>query len=431
MSITGNSFKLNTKALVLGAISAGVMSYASSMIDSSLGLDKLAKTEKISLTQQVQRGVANTVVKSGVNSAVYGTDFEDSLKTGLVTDISNVGFRYVGDTSMFKAYADGSLEKVALHSAVGATTAALLGEDIKAGAIAAGVNELASPLLDGIDNERQLALSGLIGGLSAGAVGGEDQIGMGQIIAQSGTEFNRQLHAKEKALIENNAEAYSKEKGISLTQAKKELYSILMYYNDKEYQNNVFLGLSDEQKQAGLIPVIGDKVQLNPAEMFKTINALALQSKDKTIGGFYKGVELHSQPILSSTQEQFNNSSVDFKTPDAMVDPAYFIPFGKVGTTVVKATETIGSKSISVVAQKTGQLYDNVTLGVIGQANKFAPNLTGKYLANPLKITGNSLDYIESAFPGIPANSKWGTRGFLTGYGLEKYIQYTINQDNK
>jgi len=85
--------------LVKGAVTAGVLSYASGTIDNSLGL-KGIKPADMSFTQQLQRGVANTLVKSTLNSAVYGTDFGDSLKMGLATDISNLGFRYVGDTSM-------------------------------------------------------------------------------------------------------------------------------------------------------------------------------------------------------------------------------------------------------------------------------------------------------------------------------------------
>lgn len=48
-----------------------------------------------------------------------------------------------------------------------------------------------------MDDKTQQALAGLIGGVAAGAVGGEGEIARGQTIAQSATEFNRQLHADE------------------------------------------------------------------------------------------------------------------------------------------------------------------------------------------------------------------------------------------
>ncbi|WP_419766438.1 MAG: DUF637 domain-containing protein [Arcobacter sp.] len=140
MSITGNSFKLNSKALVLGAISAGVMSYASSMIDSSLGLDKLAKTEKISLTQQVQKGVANTVVKSGVNSALYGTDFKDNLKSNLGSTVQANLSSYIGENYLNKDIK--YLKHKGLHALSGAVGSAIAGNDIESGALGAVTGEV-------------------------------------------------------------------------------------------------------------------------------------------------------------------------------------------------------------------------------------------------------------------------------------------------
>ena len=202
--------------MVKGAVTAGVLSYASGTIDNSLGL-KGIKPADMSFTQQLQRGVANTLVKSTLNSAVYGTDFGDSLKMGLATDISNLGFRYVGDTSMGQYlgegndyFKDGGIGKIALHSVVGGASAELMGGDFTSGAVSAGVNELASPLLDGLDDERQQAISGFIGGVAAGAVGGEDQANIGSTIAQSATQFNRQLHEKEIKFIEENSDKFAK-----------------------------------------------------------------------------------------------------------------------------------------------------------------------------------------------------------------------------
>ncbi|MDC0933107.1 hypothetical protein OAR97_04595 [Arcobacteraceae bacterium] len=129
--------------------------------------------------------------------------------------------QYLGeDNTLFK---DGAVGKVALHSLVGAGTAELLGQDATAGAVAAGVNELVSPLYDGLENDTQIQVSGLIGGLSAAAVGGESEISTGQTIAQSATEYNRQLHAKEIKFIEENAQDFADEKGISLQEAKSRL----------------------------------------------------------------------------------------------------------------------------------------------------------------------------------------------------------------
>lgn len=66
-----------------------------------------------------------------------------------------------------------------------------------------------------MDDKTQQALAGLIGGVAAGAVGGEGEIARGQTIAQSATEFNRQLHEKEVKFIEENAKEYAEQNHIS------------------------------------------------------------------------------------------------------------------------------------------------------------------------------------------------------------------------
>ncbi len=138
-AITGNSFKLDTDSLIKGAVSAGVLSYASSVIDSSLGLQNV-KVADMDYSQQFQQGVSNTVVKSAVDSAVYGTDFEDSLKSNLGTTLqatlsSNIGDSYFkGDTNY--------LEHKGLHALSGAIGSAIRGEDLESGALGAVTGEV-------------------------------------------------------------------------------------------------------------------------------------------------------------------------------------------------------------------------------------------------------------------------------------------------
>ena len=170
-------------------------------------------------TKVAQAGV-NAGVKAGINSAVYGTSFKDGFRSALATEVSNASFEYVGDTSMWKNYLDGSLEKTLLHSVVGGASAELMGGDFASGAAAAGFNELLSPYTDidtkkaGMSQERadaiEQAISGFIGGVAAGAVGGEDQANIGSTIAQSATQFNRQLHEKEIKFIEENSDKFAK-----------------------------------------------------------------------------------------------------------------------------------------------------------------------------------------------------------------------------
>jgi len=138
-AITGNSFKLDTDSLVKGAVSAGVMSYASSMIDSSLNLENL-KVADMSYSQQLQQGVSNTVVKSAIDSAIYGTDFKDNLLfnagntvQGKVSNI--IGYNYINGELNYTTH------KLA-HLASGAIGATIRGEDLESGALGAVTGEV-------------------------------------------------------------------------------------------------------------------------------------------------------------------------------------------------------------------------------------------------------------------------------------------------
>ncbi|MGE4457130.1 MAG: DUF637 domain-containing protein, partial [Arcobacteraceae bacterium] len=138
-AITGNSFKLDVDSLVKGAVSAGVMSYASSMIDSSLNLENL-KVADMSYSQQLQQGVSNTVVKSAIDSAIYGTDFKDNLLFNAGNTVQGKVSNIIGDN-----YINGELNytthKLA-HLASGAIVATIRGEDLKSGALGAVTGEV-------------------------------------------------------------------------------------------------------------------------------------------------------------------------------------------------------------------------------------------------------------------------------------------------
>ncbi len=210
------------------------MTYASSMIDSSLGITNLP-ADKIGFVEQFERDIANNVVKSGVDSALYGTDFKDNLQAGLAISVSNVGFRAVGDTALFGGLEDGSLGKVALHSIVGAGTAALMGEDAAAGAAAAGANELLGFISADLDKETQLTISGFIGAAAAGAVGGNSEsVEAGQSIARSATEYNRQLHQDEVDWLKDdkNIQKYADKQSLTLEKARKELTQTTLALSD-------------------------------------------------------------------------------------------------------------------------------------------------------------------------------------------------------
>lgn len=85
-----------------------------------------------------------------------------------------------------------------------------------------------------------------------------------------------------------------------------------------------------------------------------------------------------------------------------------FVPTVKVGQTLGTATKEVSP----IIIQKTGQVYDDVTLRTITQFNNLAPNLTSKYLVNPSAYSQGIDDIVNSILPGIPANTKIGVSAF-------------------
>lgn len=427
-AITGNGLKLDLKAITKGAITAGVLSYANGLVDSSMGLQNV-KVADMSTAQQFEKGVANTVVKSGVNSALYGTDFKDGLKTGLVTDISNVGFKLVGDTSMQQylgkdnqLFKDGGLGKVALHSLVGGATAALQGKDVTAGMASAGVNELASPLLEGMNNSTQQIISGVIGGLTAGLVGGESQISTGQTIAQSGTEYNRQLHQDEIKFIKGTISKFksiNKDKTLigreidySDSKAQRLLMTAAKYMVDETSQNQ----FNDNTKYV-------NQNEFSKAELQTAINYLKSSSNGLAFVDTYKESML-GQKFFTSTPEQFKDSSW---TPDNItglgdqgIGP--FVPVGRVGQTLGTGIKEISPsvfKSGKILVGKTGQVYDDIGRKVYIKQQEI-----------PV-VKHFGADEINDIFnESMPATTKIGQL-YGTGVGIgSKLYQMYINSQN-
>ncbi|WP_419765268.1 MAG: DUF637 domain-containing protein [Arcobacter sp.] len=333
-AITGNSFKLNSKALVLGAISAGVMSYASSMIDvSKMGLTGTA--------QKIAQTTVNTTVKTGIQSAVYGTDFKDSLVSNLAMAgsdlIAQEAFNEVGNTSMNKylgeenkSLKDGGLTKTLLHTATGAGIAAINGDDILAGALSAGAREALSPLTANSSREGQLFISQLTGILVGGLVDGDAGAKSGMEIATAGELYNRQLHQDEIKFIEEKSKDYAKKiyntdnpTDKQILKSQQILYTAGKYYNDKSTK-----AWEDAKlKEVGLTYT---KEDLQNAFEYLQVNSNGLTFTDQ-----YKGI-VTSQPqqYFTSTEEQYKDSSWIPDNTIGMKDISLStLPIGKFGLT--------------------------------------------------------------------------------------------------
>lgn len=140
---------------------------------------------------------------AAIKTAVYGGSFQDNLASSLAGTAASIGGAYgagkIGDLPL----AEGSLEKIALHAALGGLLAEAMGGEFRTGAIAGGANEALVGLLgdklfppnlvkgtpDYLRAQANLlALSKLVGVLGAAATNGDASIAAE--VASNGTEYN-------------------------------------------------------------------------------------------------------------------------------------------------------------------------------------------------------------------------------------------------
>lgn len=196
-----------------------------------------------------------------------------------------------------------------------------------------------------MDDKTQQALAGLIGGVAAGAVGGEGEIVRGQTIAQSATEFNRQLHEKEVKFIEEKAKEYAEQNHISQEEAQKILYLGAMYYNNKSTQTLIdklvaFYSDTDENSHYTLQDIENAFLflqQESQGMQFQSVESPYYQ--DNTLQGYF-----------TSTQEQFENNSLTMPMQvGGMQDESYiFFPTTPILKTTTQAGTTIGKATVNV-----------------------------------------------------------------------------------
>lgn len=221
-AITGNAPVIDAASIAKTAALAGVMQYTS--------LTGYTNVGDLGYGNIVNK-VAQSTVNAGIKTAIKG----DSFKENLIDEAAQNVYQYVGDVSLSVGWNEGSLNKVILHSAVGASIAAAKGEDILAGAASGAMAEIARPLTYGQDGTIQSTVSSLIGGITAGVVGGDASVNVGSYIGQTSDQFNRQLHEKEVNFIEDNAQSFADAQGISLEDAKARLAQQGLRQTDKAW----------------------------------------------------------------------------------------------------------------------------------------------------------------------------------------------------
>ena len=299
------------------------------------------------------------------------------------------------------------------------------GEDALTGALSAGARELASPLSKDSSEQTQQMISKIIGSVVGQTISGDEGAKMGANIAYLGEVYNRQLHQDEIKFIKNNI------KNFKSTNKDKTLYGKNVEYSDEKAQrlltttakymvNKDFKEKYDSNSQyAGINEFSKDEIN-NAMEYLKT------NSQNIYITDIYKE-SMKSQKAFTATKKQFNNSDYTLDKTIGMEDNSFiFVPSAKIGKNVFNT----GKQVSPIVIRKTGQVYDDITLGTIKQLNNIAPNMTNKYIldtGNYLKIIAGievTNDIFNESAP-IPSNTI-GT--ILSGI---KNIKDLLKDENK
>jgi len=249
------------------ALKSYVASGLTAGIGSSMGYDPTQLGFNWSSVGQV---ATKTAVDAGIKTAVYGGSLKNNLADAAVGNatyiISAIAFKEVGDFASEKQataelagdkataalWAEGGAARVAMHAAIGGMLSSAMGEDFTTGAVAAGANQALAQVLDnaiGQDGEFRAGMSQIVGILAASLAGKDAETA--SYIAQQADRFNRQMHPEERGLIEQQAKALAKEKGISDEDATRLLASAFAYYTD-----------ADWNKKIGASGVIFDEVTL-------------------------------------------------------------------------------------------------------------------------------------------------------------------------
>nr|WP_269203601.1 DUF637 domain-containing protein [Pseudomonas fluorescens] len=153
--------------------------------------------------ESVKTVAMKVAADAAIKTAVYGGTYQDNLATSLAGTAASIGGAYgagkIGDLGL----AEGSLEAILLHSALGGLMAEVMGGDFRTGAIAGGANEVLIGLLGDTllpshlepgtpeytrAQENLVALSKVVGVLGAAASNGDLEVAAQ--VAENGTRYN-------------------------------------------------------------------------------------------------------------------------------------------------------------------------------------------------------------------------------------------------
>jgi filamentous hemagglutinin len=188
------------KGYAISGITAGLTAdYFSKWTDTSFD----PVTKKITVDLSTWKGVGQFAANQGLQNSTslalgkimgQGGDLGDALQSTLFNTLAAASFNAVGGYTK-DVYADGSLQKIAIHAMVGGLLAQVSGGDFKTGALAAGANEAMVDQLNtwvGGDKDLLNMSSQLVGMLAAATQKDADidDLNTGKWVAENATQYN-------------------------------------------------------------------------------------------------------------------------------------------------------------------------------------------------------------------------------------------------
>ena len=205
---------------------------------------------------------------SAVLNKALGRDgsLGDALQSSLANTFAAFGFNLVGDIGQANNLQEGGLSKIGLHAVMGGLAAEAAGGDFKTGALAAGINEalidhLAAQYADMTKDKRDALLamnSQLIGVLSTAIQDPDadaEKLQAGSWVAQSSTQYNRQLHPDEIefASDDERVKRFAAENGLTPDQARQELLRTAAAMVDRGWDTALTEGDGKTTRAAGYL----------------------------------------------------------------------------------------------------------------------------------------------------------------------------------
>ncbi|WP_223547478.1 DUF6883 domain-containing protein [Pseudomonas sp. A-B-19] len=192
------------KGYAIAGITAGL---TAGYFDDLTGTTTDINTGKITTNLSKWKGIGQFAAKQGLQNGTstalskimgQGGDLGDALQSTLFNTLAAASFNAVGGYTK-DLYADGSLQKIAIHAMVGGLLAQVSGGDFRTGALAAGANEaMVDQLNTWVDGDQNLlSMSSQLVGMLAAATQKDadiDDLNTGKWVAENATQYNYLNH---------------------------------------------------------------------------------------------------------------------------------------------------------------------------------------------------------------------------------------------